>query len=102
MYNYVMLIGVLESVETQKTTIEELNVKANFVIAVQRPFKNGDGEYETDRFKGVVYGDILSFFLKEEMIGKKIGLKGRLAIKDNNQIIVGEKVISVETSVELK
>lgn len=76
MMNNVILIGRL----TKDVEIKEVgeNKVANFTLAVQRSYKNSDGEYEADFINCVAWNgvaDNMSEFLKK---GDLVGVKGSL------------------------
>lgn len=76
MMNNVILIGRL----TKDVEIKEVgeNKVANFTLAVQRTYKNADGEYEADFINCVAWNgvaDNMSEFLKK---GDLVGVKGSL------------------------
>lgn len=76
MMNNVILIGRL----TKDVEIKEVgeNKVANFTLAVQRTYKNSDGEYEADFINCVAWNgvaDNMSEFLKK---GDLVGVKGSL------------------------
>ena len=79
MYNYFMLIGTITNVDVK-------NDVNNFDVEVMKPFKNEQGEFETQRFN-------LSFkrFADDNVMlvkGAKIGVKGHLDI-------VGDRILTI-------
>ena len=51
---------------------------SNFTIAVQRSYKNADGEYETDFIDVVTFGQIADTTAEYCKKGDMIGVKGRV------------------------
>ena len=83
MYNSVMLIGRT----TDKPTIRKLEsgvVVGNFVLAVSRPFKNSDGEYDVDFIPCTLWNanavNANEFCNK----GSTVAVRGYLQMKDDN------------------
>lgn len=77
MMNNVVIIGRLTKDLEIKEIKEGVNV-LNFTLAVQRSYKNEDGEYETDFINVVAWNDVaknLSEFCKK---GDLVGVKGEL------------------------
>ncbi len=77
MLNQVVLVGRLTEdptiIETEKgkklTTIK---------LAVQRPFKNTDGVYETDFIRCILWNGVASNTTEFCLAGDVLGIKGRL------------------------
>lgn len=61
-------------------------------LAVSRNFKNADGEYQTDMLPCLLFGGVVDTTLNYCKVGDIIGVKGRLEEKDENMILVAEKV----------
>lgn len=81
MYNYFMLIGVVEGYCYGQT----LTIK----LRVNRTFGHGD-----DYFEIKIVDDALSKVAKEVIeIDKKIAIKGRLVQLENKLELVGERII---------
>src|SRR5699024_1940389 len=71
---------------------------ANFSIAINRPFKNHQGENEADFINGVVWGkgaENLANYMKK---GSQIGIDGRLQTRtyenNNGQTVVVTEVVA--------
>lgn len=100
MHNMVYLIGrIVHEIEV-KNVGEDKKISV-ISIAVQRPYKNEDGEYETDFFDIVLWDAIANNVCTYCTKGDLIGVKGRLqqsiyetedGIKHNKVEIVAEKV----------
>ena len=92
MYNYVMLIGTVKEMRS------EFIVNQHFVtitLDCRRPFRNMDGEQESDEFEIRCYeylGDVMYQNLKE---GMKITVKGRLRQSNRKGLcwILAEQVL---------
>ncbi len=75
--NQVVLVGRLTSnpcvieTETQKKY-------TSITLAVQRPFKNADGIYETDFIRCILWNGIASTTTEFCKMGDVVGIKGRL------------------------
>lgn len=77
MYNYFMLIGIIMD-DIELRDLGEGKRVVNLTLAVQRDFKNQEGEYSYDYIRVSLWdflADIASDNLKK---GKKIGVKGRI------------------------
>ena len=74
--NQVVLVGRL----TKDPEVVELDAKKRTVInvAVQRPFKNSDGLYETDFIRCILWNGIATNTSEYCKSGDVIGIKGRL------------------------
>lgn len=104
MLNQVVLVGRVSN-DLEVRLLENGSKMAFFNLAVQRSFKNMDGEYEADFFKITVWEGLASFiegFLKK---GIAVAVKGRLQNwiyeTDNKKIqmidIVGDKVTYISS-----
>ena len=82
--NKVILVGRIANIE--KGDITQLT------IGVNRPFKNIDGDYETDLIPCLVFGNFSSTVNEYCEIGDVVGINGRIQIKDNQIQIIAEKV----------
>ena len=91
MLNQTVLVGRLT--EDPTVTIMENNKKISSVtLAVQRPFKNANGEYETDFFPVAIWTGIAETTSQYCRKGDLIGVKGRLQSKDNVISIIAERI----------
>ena len=100
MLNQVILVGRL--VDTPEVIDTGSGKKvSNIVLAVGRPYKNGDGVYETDFIKCELWNGIATNTSNYCKKGDIVGIKGRLETnsftdKENNKKfvtkIVAEKV----------
>lgn len=110
MLNQLVLVGRL----TKDVEVKEVgdNKKVStIVIAVPRPFKNADGEYETDFIACNVWNGIAENVSEYCKKGDLIGVKGRIqtkeiekedGTKEYKQEIVAEKVTFLSTKKEDK
>lgn len=75
--NQVVLVGRLTE---DPTVIETENGKkyTTIILAVQRPFKNTEGKYETDFIRCVLWNGIASNTSEFCHTGDTLGIKGRL------------------------
>ncbi len=104
MYNYFMLIGRL-CADAEITELPEGKRVCNLVLAINREFKNQDGEYDTDFIKISVWdflADVASNNLKK---GRMVGVKGRVAVRKvilkddtelNTHVLIGERIVFFE------
>ena len=99
MINNLILVGRV--VEDPKLVTLEAGYKvANFVLAVQRPFRNENNEYETDFIPIQTWMGIAEMICEYVGKGSIIGLKCRLSthIVDVNEVklksidVIGERV----------
>ena len=83
-YNYFQIIGQVEKVDTDKKEI---------VVAVQRPFKNLNNQYEVDRLP-IRLGNLLIELLKDtELVGKAISVKGTSLIENEKIVMLAERLL---------
>ena len=88
MLNQVVLVGKLYEIKE----IGESNVL--ITLATFRPFKNADGEYETDYIDILLRGSVAKKTLEYCKKGDLIGAKGRIENLKESVIpaIIGEKI----------
>lgn len=97
MLNNVVLVGRLAK-EVEVKELESGKKVANITLAVPRPFKNADGEYETDFIDCVLWDGIASNTAEYCKKGDVVGAKGRLqndVITNNDGEIIGKTTIVV-------
>jgi len=75
--NQVILVGRLTS-NPEIITTEKENKKSSITIAVNRPFKNPDGIYETDFIRCTLWNNIAMNTCEYCKVGDVVGIKGRL------------------------
>ena len=81
MSNNVILVGRIEE------------IKENLIkIKTTRNFKNESGEYETDIIPCVINGHIASSVNEYCEKDDVVGIRGRLENKNNNLIVVADKI----------
>ena len=81
MMNQVMLVGRIAKITDD-----------GIEVSVPRSFKNEEGIYETD-IVPVTTTDSISKNVKEYCkVGDTIGVRGRIEMKDNNIVIITEKL----------
>ena len=79
--NNVILIGrTTKSIELKKTTSGTSTV--SFSIAVNRPFKNDNGEYESDFINCIVFGKLAETISTYVSKGDLIGVEGALRTRN--------------------
>lgn len=96
--NQVVLVGRL-------TKDPELNVKEEgktlsvITLAVQRPYKNADGIYETDFIRCILFNAIAENTVEYCKCGNVVGIKGRIQ-SNNYEDKEGNKKYSLEVLVD--
>lgn len=78
MLNNLTLVGRLVRNPNVKTLDNGKTVN-NFTLAIQRPYKNADGEYETDFIDIVAWNGIANDTANYLKKGDVIGVRGRLS-----------------------
>lgn len=98
MLNQLVLVGRL----TNDIEVKEVENKkvSTIVLAIPRPFKNAEGEYETDFIPCTIWNDIAETTSEYCKKGDIIGVKGRVESKDNNIHIVAEKITFLSSKKE--
>lgn len=77
--NKVLLVGRLAAEpEVRYTTGENARANARFSVAVNRPFKNSEGNYEADFIRCVAWGNHAEFIQKYFHKGDMIGIDGTI------------------------
>ncbi len=83
MFNSVILVGRVVEKPVCKQLDSGVTV-ATLTLAVVRPFKNSDGEYETDFIKCSLWEGIADIGAQYCTKGSVIGVKGRLAVRSTD------------------
>lgn len=108
MLNQIIIVGRLTS-DLEITTTESGKKVASLTLAVQRPFKNTDGLYETDFIRCVLWNSIATSTYEYCHKGDLIGIKGRLQVntyedesgnKKYNTEVIAEKVTFLSSKKE--
>lgn len=94
--NQVVLVGRLCQ-EPEIISVEKENKNGIITLAVNRPFKNSDGIYETDFIRCILYNNIALNTFEYCHTGDVIGIKGRLQTRNNKDEkfimeVIAEKV----------
>lgn len=113
MINQVTLIGRIVEKPILRSYENDVNV-VTLTLAVTRPFKNMDGNYETDFIKITLWNGVAQSTCDYTQKGDIVGVKGRVAMKDTevsfadqSQIfkkkisileIIGERVIFIHSN----
>ena len=101
MYNYFMLIGRL-CTDVEIRELSDGKRVANLLLAVNRAFKNPNGEYDTDFISIAVWEFLADFSVDNLKKGRKIGVKGRIGtkkitLKDDTETttytLIGENIV---------
>lgn len=95
--NKVILTGRTTKDIELKYTISQTPV-VNFTLAVNRNFKNANGEYDTDFFNCMAFGKLAETIKNHVNKGNKLGLEGRLQArsyqnKEGHNIYVTEVIV---------
>lgn len=102
MLNQIILIGRL----TKDVILEQIDDDKFMVIAtiaIPRPFKNSNGEYDTDIVDIEVFNSIANNMSEYCKKGDLIGIKGRVESDEKKTIrIVAEKVTFLSSSKPLE
>lgn len=106
--NKVELVGRLtRDPEVRYTTGESANAIARFSVAVNRRFKNAEGNYDADFINCVAFGKSAEFIEKYFKKGMAIGLTGRIQTgsytnKDGQRVYTTDVVVEETEFVESK
>ncbi|MBQ7900970.1 MAG: single-stranded DNA-binding protein [Clostridia bacterium] len=95
--NKVQLVGRLTRDPELKTTGNGVSV-CSFTVAVNRKYKNADGEYEADFINCVAWRQSAEFLCKYFYKGSMIGVVG--SIQTRNYEKDGQRVYITEVSVD--
>ncbi len=106
--NKAILVGRLtRDPEVKYTTGENATAIARFSLAVNRKFKNADGDYEADFINCVAFGKAAEFVEKYFNKGMAMGVVGRIQTgsytnKDGQKVYTTEVVVEETEFVESK
>ncbi len=101
--NQVILVGRLTADPSINDLVDGKKV-TSVVIAVQRPFKNTDGLYETDFIRCVLWNSMATNTVEYCKKGDIVAIKGRLqnnnyetseGVKKSNLEVIAEKITFV-------
>lgn len=105
MINSVLLVGRLTHQPELKFT-RNGKTYTQFNVAVQRKFKNENGEYEADFIGCILWGKPAESFTKFTRKGSLVGVEGRLQTrnyeKDGRKIYITEVITESFTLLETK
>lgn len=90
MLNQVVLVGRIAG-ELEERVFEDRKV-VNVTLAVQRAYKNAEGEYETDFIPVTLWNGIAQNVMEYCKMGDLVGVKGRIQSENNGITVVAEKV----------
>lgn len=106
--NKVEIVGRLtRDPEVRYTTGENASAIARFSVAVNRRFKNAEGNYDADFINCVTFGKTAEFIEKYFRKGMAIGLTGRIQTgsytnKDGQKVYTTDVVVEEAEFVESK
>lgn len=95
--NKVILVGRLTKEPELRTTANGVSV-ASFTVAVNRRFKNAEGNYDADFINCIAWRNTADFIAKSFGKGQQIGLVG--SIQTRNYEKDGKKVYVTEVAVD--
>ncbi len=91
MLNQIVLVGrVVSDLEINET--ENERKFTSLKLAVQRSYKNENGEYETDFIPCVLWNTIAVNTCEYCKKGDLVGIKGRMQNKEDRLEVIAEKV----------
>ncbi len=96
--NKVILIGRLTKEPELRTTANGVSV-ASFTVAVNRRYKNSDGNYDADFINCVAFKNTAEFVCKNFGKGQQIGIVGSIQTR-NYDDKDGKKVYVTEVAVD--
>ena len=95
--NQTILVGRLTTTPTIDYT--EINNKyTKFTLAITRNYKNIDGEYETDFIPVLVFNQMAENVTEYTRRGDLIGVKGRLETRDNELVVIADRITFLSSS----
>lgn len=99
MLNQVVFVGRIVKVNKVLSS-DNVYKYSNVVVAVNRNFKNEDGEYDTDFISCRLYNSIATSVHEYCKKGDLIGVKGRLQTENNRLYVIGERVSFLSSNFE--
>ena len=90
--NQLVIVGRLV-----ESPVNHNNELFTFSINVQRPYKNANGEYETDIIKCLITSDMQEQMSTYCSKGDLVGIKGHLETRDNSTYVYAEKITFLAT-----
>ncbi|MCR5787704.1 MAG: single-stranded DNA-binding protein, partial [Bacilli bacterium] len=97
MLNQVVLVGRLTT-DPEAISVEGGHKKSVFNVAVQRSYKNSNGEYETDFIRCILWDAIATSTAEYCKKGDIVGIKGR--IQTSQYEVNNEKKYAVDIVAE--
>lgn len=99
MLNHVVMVGrIVDEVETKE--LENGGKVMNITIAVQRSWKNAEGNYDTDFVPITLWNMIAEHTAEYCKKGDIIGIKGRIQTEEKNIQIIAEKITILNSKKE--
>ena len=99
MLNQVILVGRLQE-------IKENDNKVIITLSCNRPYKNVDGEYETDFVDFILWGGVADTTKEYCKKGDVLGVRGRIQMNVVDDIkiteLIADKIIFLSTNPNLK
>lgn len=90
MLNQVVIVGRLFSdIELKEV---ENGTYAEMTLAVPKPFKNAEGNYDTDYIRALIFNAVAENSAKYCKKGDLIGVKGRLETNQDSMYLLAEKI----------
>ena len=100
MYNSVILIGRTTDKPTLRTLDNGFSV-GNLTLAVNRPFKNSDGEYDTDFINCTMWNGVANSANEFCRKGSVVAVKGLLVTKDDSVMITTESGEQIKKNIKV-
>lgn len=98
MLNQIVLVGRITDIRIEE--IDDDKKVAFLKLSVPRPYKNSQGEYDTDVVPVIIYGGIADNVANYCNKGDLVGAKGRVESDDEGIKIIAEKVTFLSSKAE--
>lgn len=92
MMNQILVVGTIVKIESNDRTI--------VTVSVTKPFKNSDGEYESDSIPVTLYGEISATTMQYCRKGDVIGIKGRIQMESGIIVLVADRISFISSKKE--
>lgn len=99
MMNQLYLVGRLVK-DPEVKVLDNGKEVSNICLAVQRPYKNDNGEYDTDFFDCSLWGNIAKATSEYCNKGEVIGVRGRLGTSSYEDKETGKTIFKIDIIAE--
>ena len=89
--NHIVLVGRLTK-DPENVILESGKIVSNVILAVQRSYKNEEGEYTTDFIPCVLWDGVAQNVVEYCKKGDLIGIKGRIQSTADKIELIAERV----------